>query len=415
MTSANALPALPEPTSSRPRSLLWVRAAWLATMAVMVPLCVVGYVEALRRPSLLDQEDIVRTVESFGVPVQAVMVWALVIPWAIVVVSSVLVFSRRPDSPVPLIQVGALVVLFAYFGRSLVALGAAHSSLAFVTTVASVLGGLAMIHFFLTFPTGTFEPRWSAGLLAAAGVLFLIEPDTMAALMQLTENEAPQGVMRLYVSAISALILASVGVQAYRYHRQHGWVERQQVRWAMFPLLIFALYIFLVIFIPILVFDVPDRWVALAVVSVTPLGFLIPVGIVLAILRYRLYDVDVVINRTLVYGGLTGILGLCYLGLVTVLQMVLQPLTPESDLAVALSTLVVAALVRPLRTRVQTFIDRRFYRSKYDANAMLEGFSVRLKDHIELDSLSRELVGVVGSAMQPAHARLWLRSRSQRG
>ena len=382
-------------------------------LAVVVPLCAVGYVEALRRPALLDQEAIVRTVERFGVPVQVVMVFALVIPWAIVVVSSFLVFSRRSDSPAALIQVGSLVLMFAYVGRSLVALGAAHPALAWVTTVASILGGLAMIHFLLTFPTGTFEPRWSAGLLGAAALLFLIQPETMASLMQLTENEVPHGLTLVSVSAVAALILASVGVQAYRYHRLHGWVEKQQVRWAMFPLLLYALYIFTVIFIPTLVFDMPDRWVALAVVSATPFGLLVPMGMVLAILKYRLYDVDVVINRTLVYGGLTGILGLGYLGLVTLLQIILQPLTPESDLAIALSTLVVAALVRPLRTRIQTFIDRRFYRSKYDANAMLEGFSVRLRDHIELDSLSRELVGVVAAAMQPAHARLWLRSRRE--
>lgn len=381
-------------------------------MVLLVPLCSVGYVEALRRPSLLDQEDIVRTVEGFGVPVQVVMLLALVIPWVIVVVSAGLIFSRRLVSSVPLLQVGALVLMFAYVGRSLVALGAAYPSLASVTTVASVLGGLAMMYFVLTFPTGTFEPRWSAGLLVAAAALFAIEPNTMVALMQLTENEVPRGAMRLSVTATSALILASVAVQAYRYHRLHGSAERQQVRWAMFPLLLFASYIFSLIFIPILVFDVPDRWVALAVVGATPLGLLIPLGMVRAILRYRLYDIDVVVNRTLVYGGLTGILGLGYLGLVTLLQLVLQPVTPESDLAIAISTLVVAALVRPLRTRVQTFIDRRFYRSKYDANAMLEGFSARLREHIELDSLSRELVSVVGVTMQPTHVRLWLRDRS---
>jgi hypothetical protein len=139
----------------------------------------------------------------------------------------------------------------------------------------------------------------------------------------------------------------------------------------------------------------------------------LPVSIGIAVRKTRLYDVDVVINRALVYGALTGILGSAYLGTVVVVQSALQPFTRDSDVAVAASTLAMAALFRPLRSRVQSFIDRRFYRSRYDASETLGAFSSRIRDQVDLDALGRELVAVVGTTMQPAHASLWLREQDQ--
>lgn len=136
----------------------------------------------------------------------------------------------------------------------------------------------------------------------------------------------------------------------------------------------------------------------------------VPVSMGIGILRHRLYDIDVVVNRALVYGSLTAILAGLYTGSVVLLQRLLQPITPDSDLAVAASTLAVAALFRPARSQVQTFIDQRFYRRKYDASKTLRDFSSQLRDQVDLDSLTRELVGVVSSTMQPSHASVWLRT-----
>jgi uncharacterized membrane protein YbhN (UPF0104 family) len=136
---------------------------------------------------------------------------------------------------------------------------------------------------------------------------------------------------------------------------------------------------------------------------------LIPASAGIAILRYRLYDIDVIVNRTIVYATLTFLLGLTYLGLVVLLQQILNPVTHQSDIAVAGSTLVVAALFRPLRERVQAFIDRRFYRHKYDVTQTLEDFSHILRNEVDLPSIRTDLLGVVGTTMQPVHASLWLR------
>jgi hypothetical protein len=137
----------------------------------------------------------------------------------------------------------------------------------------------------------------------------------------------------------------------------------------------------------------------------------IPISIGIAILRYRLYDIDTLINRTLVYGSLTVLLTVVYFGGVTATEALFQTLTGQQklpQLAVVISTLVIAALFNPLRLRIQAFTDRRFYRSKYEAAKTLESFSAKLRDETDLDALSNDLVGVLRETMQPAHVTLWL-------
>jgi hypothetical protein len=200
------------------------------------------------------------------------------------------------------------------------------------------------------------------------------------------------------------LIVGLVGAVAsvvVRFRRSRG-AERQQMKWFVYA----AALILLAPVVDPLPDVVNGVWLSLVLIATST-------AIGIAVLRYRLYDIDVVINRTLVYGSLTAMLALVYFGGVTATQAIFETLTgqeQQSQLAIVASTLVIAALFNPLRRRIQGFIDRRFYRRKYDAAKILEAFSAKLRDETDLDALNDELVGAVRETMQPAHTSLWLRS-----
>ena len=264
----------------------------------------------------------------------------------------------------------------------------------------------------LLFPTGRLlTPRWRPVLWLAITTLILsafseaFKPGPFDDGYPV--NPFGGGSWITAVSTVAGLLmivtaLASFTSLVLRFRRSHG-TERQQLKWVTV-----AAVLFLVTFI--------QPFAGTGNLSFTILLFgllIIAAGVAVAMLRYRLYDIDVVINRALVYGSLTAMLAGTYLGSVLLLQLFLDRFTQGSGLAVAASTLATAALVRPARARIQDTVDRRFFRSKYDAARTLERFGSHLRDEVDLDSLTDELRAVVADTMQPAHVRVWVRPPEQ--
>jgi hypothetical protein len=221
-------------------------------------------------------------------------------------------------------------------------------------------------------------------------------------------GETIVGITSASVFVVFAAIVVSALSLVVRYRHAAG-IQRQQLKWLAYAATLVGAWI---------VGDVLFPWgFALLNIfgTVAFSGLYVAVGI--AILRHRLYDIDVIINRTLVYGSLTGVLAVLYFGGVAVTQAVFGGLTDQErlpQLVIVASTLVIAALFSPLRRRVQYFIDRRFYRSRYDARKTLEAFSTTLRDETNLDALGENLAGVVRETMQPSHIGLWLRNPNAR-
>jgi len=257
------------------------------------------------------------------------------------------------------------------------------------------------------FPTGHFVPHWMRWPVIA--FLIMQAPFTFV-----------QGLATLQVSAVSLSFLMSIGVcailvvvQWYRYQRVSSPLERQQTKWVVFG---FAVFIIsdLIGIVPFLLFPVtasPDSLYLPAYAAVEGILVLfIPLSFGFAMLRSQLWEIDVFINRTLVYGILTASLALIYIGLIFGLQALLGGLISQNNsVAIVLSTLAIVALFQPLRRRIQRTIDRRFYRSKYDAAKTLATFSATLRNEVDLEQLGEQLLAVVQETMQPSHVSLWLR------
>jgi hypothetical protein len=263
------------------------------------------------------------------------------------------------------------------------------------------------------FPDGRLpSPRWrTVTLLVLLGFAFTwlvisTAPGDLDSPLEKYENPLAVTQSKAYVLVLVAvipaclicLVLAGISL-VRRFGRSHG-LERQQFKWLA------ASTALLVLTLPFAAaFHFSE--IAGAVFAVALMA--LPVSVGIAVLRYRLYDLDLIVRRTLVYGVLTAGLGGLYFAIVLGFQELFAPFAGGSDLAIAASTLAVAALFRPARRRVQAFVDRRFYRRKYDAERTLEAFAARLRDEVDLDALRAELTSVVIEAMQPAHVSLWLR------
>jgi hypothetical protein len=327
-----------------------------------------------------------------------------------------LVAARKPRNPT------GWILLAIGLGQGLSAFGYEYAVTAFTETPGALPGavilrwvsnwvwaptlGLMVTFLLLLFPDGRLPSRhWrplaflSAGALAVAvGVLMIGLWSERENLLSQPDSQPDSLLFSIFMVGVFSVAACGIGCIAslvVRFRRSTG-TERQQLKWITYGGVLTAMAVGMA-------FTEIEGLIGLVLVS--PL-LAMPLAIGVAVLRYRLYDIDRIINRTLVYGGLTVLLAAVYVGVV----VGLGTLIGQSTLLVAGSTLLVAALFRPARRRVQGLIDRRFYRQKYDAARTLEAFSARLRDEVDLDSLTGDLVGVVRETMQPARASLWLRT-----
>jgi len=257
------------------------------------------------------------------------------------------------------------------------------------------------------FPSGHFVPRW---MRWPVFVLLVVQaPSTFF-----------QPVASLQISSVSLGFLVNISVcailivmQWYRYRHVSSPLERQQTKWVVFGFAVFVISDLIGV-VPYLLFPAaasPDSLYLPAYSAIEGILILfIPLSFGFAMLRSRLWEIDTIINRTLVYGVLTVSLALIYVGLIFVLQALLRGfISQNNSVAIVISTLAIIALIQPLRRRIQRTIDRRFYRSKYDAAKTLATFSATLRQEVDLEQLSEQLLTVIQETMQPAHVSLWLR------
>jgi hypothetical protein len=356
------------------------------------------------------------------------------VPFLAFPIVGALIASRRPHNPIGWIclSVGFLFLLLGVSEYYSVYGVAKPGSVPFPVGIAWLSNwlwmpavGLFATYLLLLFPDGGLPSRrwrplaWLSGaLIVVLSLVFGLAPGPVASLPGKIRNPfGLEGFPWLSDAAnvgfplLALCILASVVSLVLRYRRSRG-EEREQIKWIAFAASVVGLLFLIGLVFSLIYGSKPPSWTRL-LDTMTALSYTgVPIAVGFAVLKYRLYDIDVIINRTLVYGSLTASLALVYFGGVATTQTIFRALTGQEEqpqLAIVVSTLLIAALFNPLRRRIQEFIDRRFYRRKYDARKTLETFSARLRDETGLEELNAELVRVVRETMQPAHVSLWLR------
>lgn len=333
----------------------------------------------------------------------------IVVTQLVYIILGALLFLRRSDDRMALFTSLTLITFGgAAFTGTMHAYSNMNEALWLVTDGLNVIGQISFFVFLCIFPTGRFVPRWAiipCAIWALSWILQILQIPALSAVASQV-NDGP-----LFL----VLLFSLIGAQMYRYRRVSSPIQKQQTKWVVYGigmgLSVFALSIAISSQLPASVSNNPLSTLIGNTIAYACF-LLIPSAIVVAILRSRLYDIDILINRTLVYGSLTAILAALYFALVLTAQSVTRLITgatqPQPPIVIVLSTLLIAALVQPLRRRLQRGIDRRFYRSRYDATETVEAFSASLRSEVDLAQLSDHLLGVVDRTMRPRHVSLWL-------
>jgi hypothetical protein len=403
-------------THLRGRRLILARATWVAMVTLIVALFLVmlpAYYALLQTictgaPCAPTQPtpDSAQGIQKLGLSLVAYATFTLALTIALAflcIAISAVIFWRRSDDWMALlvalggVALGTLYVTFTLLGS--------HSAWQVLAIVLNVLANGAFFLVGSLFPTGRFVPRWTRWLLlcwVVAGLAFLFFRDV--SFMYLVYN-------LVWLGEVVLLVIA----QFYRSRYASSPLQRQQTKWVIYGGSVAGIIV-VGLTMPLYLFPSLGEAGSFYQLVIAPayilVVFIVPLSLGLAILRFRLYDIDLLINRTLVYGMLTILLALVYFGLVIGLQALVRLFTgqlSQSPVVIVASTLAIAALFQPLRKRIQQVIDRRFYRQKYDAARIVANFSATLRNEVDLSQLSEHLLTVVQETMQPMHVSLWLR------
>jgi hypothetical protein len=324
-----------------------------------------------------------------------------------------LIFWRKSNDRMALLTCFFLVALGGSFPDIPAALAAVHPTWRLPVTLVSedVLGFPLLVFFFFLFPNGRFVPRWTRWVAMGFAILFV-------PVAFFPGNVPSPLLLPLPVVLFGSLVYG----QVYRYRHASTTKERQQTKWIVFGTAVALLgFLLLGVLLPNLLkafFSLQNVEPLSLIILETSIYFLlllVPFSLAIAILHYRLWDVDAIINKTLVYGGLSGILAVVYIGGIVGFQALSQVIFHQnSDVAIVISTLLTVALFQPLRHRIQASIDRRFYRRKYDAQKTLATFSDTLRQQVDLTRLSEQVLAVVQETVQPDQVWFWLRESKRR-
>jgi len=353
--------------------------------------------------------DYVRELQALGLSMDFyatyIVVFIMVFAFGYFAVGAVL-FWRKSDDRMALFASFTLVTFPMAFTEVLATL---PPSWWLPVQFVSFLGSICIVLFFYLFPNGQFVPRWMRWL--SIGVIVYWGAKNFFPLSPLNPfTRFPMLDVLTFVGFVGTMVVG----QIYRYRRVSSLRQRQQTKWVVFGMSVaIGCYVGLDLLYGVFSLPPKDPFADLIIFTVTySLMLLIPLSIVFAILRARLWDIDILINRTLVYGTLTATLALIYFGLIFGLQSLMRGLigqAGDNPWVIVISTLAIAVLFQPLRHRIQRVIDRRFFRGKYDAARTLAAFSATLRHEVDLEQLREELRVVVQETMQPAHVSLWLR------
>ncbi|MDQ5853398.1 MAG: hypothetical protein M3380_15265 [Chloroflexota bacterium] len=402
--------------------LLLARTTWVAVTALALATLLV-LLPSMYRINLMQGYSWVNELQRLGLSRRFYGVVATALPMTVVVTClavASLIFWRRSADWLALFASLCLVTFGAVVGIEATVAPLYHRDWRWAVIFLRYFTVGALLIFLYIFPDGRFVPRWTRWLTVlwiGWGTAAHFEPRIVELFTERGLPGLTSGWLARYSLPWLAWYSTGVGAQLYRYWRVSSAIQRQQTKWVlagfMAAFLGFTGFVLLAPSIQGLLFA-PRDWVKfnVVIIAVTSLLLLlVPLSLGLAVLRARLWDIDVLVNRTLVYGTLTAVLASAYYGSVVLLQEIVRTLTGQAtnQVAVVASTLAIAALFNPLRRRIQTFIDRRFYRRKYDAARTLEAFSAGIRNEVDLETVTASLLACVEQTMQPTHVSLWLR------